>query len=247
MAQPAFTWWPWRLIAISVPLIALAGGFLAVNTPQTSMGVMTREQKIILIVLTLYGTGNAMLMGWAIGDFGRTLLAVFATAGASILAVNWLGHGVIGLGPFMVVAAWAGCLALEFKVRSIFEAAFTALWSFILGAAAGLILVAILWVILAFIFSITNSHQIRLIGESIAWALSASVANAIFIGRLFRAAFRVSATEPVANEDLREKKAEESAEQTQRRMSKLKSIKARLHEESAEGEEQGTAANRESK
>ena len=84
MPQPQFTWWPWKLLALAVPVMASIGlGMALAQAPDD----VWKEQLVFWGVLS---AGNGYLMAIANGDFGRSALAV----------------------PIGVLTSYLGCLLL---------------------------------------------------------------------------------------------------------------------------------------
>jgi hypothetical protein len=68
-----FTWWPWKMLTIAIPLFAIGAALL---------GLRERHHDVEpnFIFFTILAAGNGFLLGSAIGDLRRTLIAVFMGA-----------------------------------------------------------------------------------------------------------------------------------------------------------------------
>jgi len=69
LSQPEYTWWPWRFLALSVPVLALGGAALAAyeNHP---------KDEVLAIFFSVVAAANGYLFAMAIGDFGRSIAAI---------------------------------------------------------------------------------------------------------------------------------------------------------------------------
>ncbi|MCW8133702.1 MAG: hypothetical protein KIS92_25375, partial [Planctomycetota bacterium] len=77
--QPAYAFWPWQVLAAAVPLASVLGS-VAVVYSETGVRDWQTHELAILTSFTIYGAGNGFLLGAAIGDFGRSMLAMIAGA-----------------------------------------------------------------------------------------------------------------------------------------------------------------------
>jgi hypothetical protein len=85
MSQPTFTLWPWKILSMLVPAMALVAAGLAekYNAP--------REDSFA-IFFSVIAAGNAYLFAMAIGDFGRSVIAIPVGAVAGWVAVVIFSH-----------------------------------------------------------------------------------------------------------------------------------------------------------
>jgi len=81
MPAPAFSWWPYRTMALLIPLVALGSGELIAFAGVRSMTNLYPIQ----IILSVFGAGTGYLLGLMRGDFGRTILAMLAGAVAGFV------------------------------------------------------------------------------------------------------------------------------------------------------------------
>lgn len=118
MSQPAYTWWPWRLLALSVPVIALGGAVLA---DQEHRG----HEDTFAIFFSVIAAANGYLFAMAIGDFGRSIVAIPLGAFAGYAAVSMFSYpitNVIFISVLFLIALFSitarmmkvlpGCLAM---------------------------------------------------------------------------------------------------------------------------------------
>jgi hypothetical protein len=90
--HPEFTWWPYRTLAILIPLIAAGAASMAAELEHN----FTSEEytlRIITVFYAILGAGNAYLFAMAIGDFGKSVFAIPVGAFAGMLAVQILSYG----------------------------------------------------------------------------------------------------------------------------------------------------------
>lgn len=110
--RPEFSWWPYRTVALLVPLIALGASAAALGT-STKTGEML-ETEALTVFFALIGAGNAYLFAIAIGDLGKTVLTVPVGGFAGFLAVRLFGYPIateaylVLLGLFIFHALWTG-------------------------------------------------------------------------------------------------------------------------------------------
>jgi hypothetical protein len=195
MAQPRFTLWPWGVLSLAVPAAAAIAGF-----ELFASGVSTDQPPLelsCLVALTIFGAGEGFLLGIAIGDLGRSIVAMLVGAAAAFLSVKLLGGRAVVLGPVLIVAAVSGCLAAEWDIEDILGAIMMGLVSLVIGAVCGLpayILTFLLGVGL-FQGSIFGGHVADL-SQRLAILLGLMVANAFLVERLFRVAYRTEGPAP---------------------------------------------------
>ena len=189
MPRPRYTWWPWRTLALAVPVVSVGAAFFAILTEVKKPGSST-EQMALLAGLTIFGAGNRFLLGAAIGDFGRSILAMLAGATAAFLVAPYAdGLGILPALIF-ICAAISATLALDWTPRGILGAVWTGLAALLFGAVAGLFA--------SFVFPLILWVQVRAqVSESFRWwiafvclTLPLMVGNLFFIGKIFQASFR---------------------------------------------------------
>jgi len=96
MAQPAFSWWPFRILALAVPVIAAVSGAIAAENSNA------RDHEIFLIYFSVLGAGNGYVMSMAVGDFGRSVTAIPVGAASAWLAFSVLSYP-LGHFAFLVI------------------------------------------------------------------------------------------------------------------------------------------------
>jgi len=132
MKQPQFTFWPWKILSVCVPVMALVGAVLFRRDHSANMpfaryyyGV---EVESIAVFFSLLGAGNGYMMAVATGDLGRSVLSIpfGAISGYGIVLVlafwpaNLLYIGLLALLVFSMLVAdaesahggCAGCLIM---------------------------------------------------------------------------------------------------------------------------------------
>jgi len=114
--RPEFSWWPYRAVALSVPVLALGA---AVGSTFASNRVGDEQTlEVMTIFFAVLGAGNAYLFAIAIGDLGKTVLAVPAGGFAGFLAVQIFGHP-----PATVIyLVLLGILTIHAMLNGIFRA-----------------------------------------------------------------------------------------------------------------------------
>jgi len=80
MQEPRFSFFPWKMLAFTMPVIAAGSAMLAFRQGK-------RQFEVISIFLAVLGAGNGYLLASAIGDLGRSLIAMIVGAAAGFLAV----------------------------------------------------------------------------------------------------------------------------------------------------------------
>jgi hypothetical protein len=134
MKQPEFTFWPWKLMALAAPTMAIVASLLATRDSEPS----TRD--VLTVFFGVLAAGNAYVFAVATGDFGRSVLAIPIGALAGFVAVRIFSRPVTDalylaflLGYAMVSlrksprGALAGCalMAILFSLF-VFSASFAA-------------------------------------------------------------------------------------------------------------------------
>lgn len=80
MSQPAYTWWPWRFLALSAPILALGGAALAASEHRP-------RAEVLAVFFSVLAAANGYLFAMAVGDFGRSITAIPIGAAAGYAAV----------------------------------------------------------------------------------------------------------------------------------------------------------------
>jgi len=118
MSQPTFTLWPWKILSMLVPVMALVAAGVAEKYEAP-------KEDSFAIFFSVIAAGNAYLFAMAIGDFGRSVVAIPIGAVAGWIAVLVFSYGppsILFIALMAVVmllsvvsrsaAAGHGCLAL---------------------------------------------------------------------------------------------------------------------------------------
>ncbi|MBI3832645.1 MAG: hypothetical protein HY291_24195 [Planctomycetes bacterium] len=188
--QPVYAWWPWRAVALAVPVAAALSGYAVVAT-ESQVPDLSRAQLVALTSFTVYGAGNGFLLGAAIGDFGRSILAMVMGALAALLLLPlYDGVGLV-LGPPFITLVMMATLALHWNMSGIMDAVWTGFGSLFLAALAG----ALALVVSALGVLIVEGLFRFKAGPVLAMVIALMVANAVFIGRIFRASYRVQGSD----------------------------------------------------
>lgn len=103
MKQPEFKFWPWGVLALIVPIVALVAAVFFRQTRQAA------ELEVLCVFLSLLGAGNAYVLAIATGSFARTIIAIPVGAAAGYLAPLMLASPwVMGVYLLLVMAALIG-------------------------------------------------------------------------------------------------------------------------------------------
>lgn len=183
MAQPNFTWWPWRILALSVPWVAFAGALAAWQQEEFARRI-ERDEQTLRVLLALYAGGNGLLLGAAIGDLGRSLLAMFVGTAMALLLGPLCTPEWFWVCVPLVIGSFTGCLALEADLDGIVGAMLAGIVDFAVGLGLALPV---------FIVVLVAGEAIGVRGDGVlpAMVVSSGIANVIFVGRMFRRAHRV--------------------------------------------------------
>lgn len=142
----------------------------------------------MLTAFTVFGAGNGFLLGVAIGDFGRSMLAMIAGAFIALVLVPLYDGPGLFLAPPAMVCAMMVTLALEWTWSGMWNAVWTGIVSLFLACIAGGFALGMLLIVGALFAALDYKHEsvmLALLG------LGLGIGNAVFIGRVFRAAYRV--------------------------------------------------------
>ncbi|MCW8133700.1 MAG: hypothetical protein KIS92_25365 [Planctomycetota bacterium] len=117
--HPAYAWWPWRALAVAVPLLAClaAAGILGAGARMANQG-LGAEETAALVWLTVYTAGNALIVGMSSGHLGKSLFAMLAGAFVSYVAVLWFGAWAILAGHALTLPVVFACLDRDATVRT---------------------------------------------------------------------------------------------------------------------------------
>jgi hypothetical protein len=185
-SQPVYAWWPWRSVAMAVPVAAVLSGYAVIAT-ESQVPNLSTPQLVALTSFTVYGAGNGFLLGAAIGDFGRSILAMIMGAFAALILLPLYDGAGLVLGPPFITLVMMATLALHWNINGIMDAVWTGFGSLFLAAIAG----ALTLVVAAlFVLILEGLFRFRA-GPVFAMVVALMVANSVFIGRIFRASYRV--------------------------------------------------------
>lgn len=113
--HPQFTWWPYRTLALAIPLLAFGAAVgAAVNTTKQGNDQIL---EILIVFFAVMGAGTAYLFAMAIGDLGKSVLAVPAGSIAGFVAVHIFSHPVVSL-IYLVVL---GFLTIHAMLNGIYR------------------------------------------------------------------------------------------------------------------------------
>lgn len=192
-SQPVFTWWPWRALALAVPLVAVLGGYAAQASESAPPG-WDKMKVTLLTAYTIYGAGTGFLLGAAIGDFGRSMLAMIAGAFTALaLSPLYDGPGLF-LAPLAMICVMMATLALEWTWRGVWNAVWTGFVALFMACLAGGLALGVLLIVGALFAALNYNHEGIILGLI---SLGLGVGNAVFVGNVFRAAYRVQSSGPV--------------------------------------------------
>jgi len=111
--QPKFTFWPWGTLAAAVPIMAFGCSVIAAS----QKGVNPEESLIVFF--SVLAAGNGYLFAMAVGDFGRSIVAMPAGAIAGFIAVKIFAFPILTmlfLFPLIVIALFS--LTLQQRIVS---------------------------------------------------------------------------------------------------------------------------------
>lgn len=183
MVQPDYTWWPWQFLAAAVGLGAMLVGALVINGPDG-------EKTAMSVTLAVFAGGNAVILGAAMGDLGRTVVALLvALAAASVACL--MSPGWILLAPFVIVPATTSALSSERTASGFISSAILGFIATLRGTILGAFTALLFMVPTVFLF---RNRSDALVGGifAVAAITAVVVGNVFLIWGLFDAATRVS-------------------------------------------------------
>ncbi len=200
--NPAFHTWPWRCSAAAIPLLAYLSAFGPGKALFPESGTRIPLEQSTLIFLTLFGTGNAMLVGMSIGDLGRTIAGMLVASVAAMLCAPFLDH-VLALivGPVIMTVAWSACMATEPTALCIFGTMAT-VWAahctgLLIGALVSLIIGAVVFGLGLLIQKGASILMVTSYQGHLAVPILLLAGNLVFAGILFRLILRVQNPHPL--------------------------------------------------
>ncbi|MCY3022741.1 MAG: hypothetical protein NTW87_27500 [Planctomycetota bacterium] len=111
MKQPEFTLWPWKVSALAVPAMALVAVLLALSQSAD-------KREAMVVFFGVLAAGNAYLFAMAVGDFGRSVIAIPVGAVAGVVAVEVFKHQEANV----VYLLFLGILVITGMVRGFVRA-----------------------------------------------------------------------------------------------------------------------------
>jgi hypothetical protein len=183
MDQPQYTWWPWRVLAAAVGLVAYFASDAMCAAGALSGDVWDAEQALRAVSLTVFAGGNALVLGMAIGDLGRSLLVLIVAVGVALF-FSFLPSKMGFIAPFAIMPFVTAALSANRSLRGFLRTAVLGLGATLLG---GVIFLQA-WCVLGFVAS-----WICRTDTAMAFSLPIAVAcgNTFLVGLLFGAAHRV--------------------------------------------------------
>jgi hypothetical protein len=100
MKQPAFTLWPWKALALTVPVMAFVAALFSTEHSRNAKDVLT-------VFFGVLAAGNAYVFAMAVGDFGRSVVAIPAGALAGFLAVRIFAYPIVNLVFLLFIIIYA--------------------------------------------------------------------------------------------------------------------------------------------
>ena len=197
MARPRYTWWPWRTLALAVPVVSFGAAVFA-SLAGVEASERSTEKLTLLVGLTIFGAGNGFLLGAAIGDFGRSILAMIAGAAAALLAAPYaVGLGIL-LALLFVCAVITGTLALEWTLRGILEAVWSGLAGLLYGAVVGILASVVITYPLWLWWGPNTNASLRITILVLGIICPLMIGNLVFIGRIFSSSYRTESMEELS-------------------------------------------------
>jgi len=180
MAQPSFAWWPWRTLSAAVGLLA---SLLTIAGVAFWFEDVESERAVVSASLAIFAGGNALILGSAMGDFGRTVQALMVSIGVTTV-FTLVALEFSCFAPFVLMAAMAASLAMD---RSLMGFAVSA----VLGVGASLIgfmMLGFTWILLGLLVALFTPREEIVIAMG---PVACAVGNVFTVGFLFNAAHRV--------------------------------------------------------
>jgi len=175
MLQPTFKFWPWGALSIAAPAVAaLAAG--AQLMKDAAHGPLSDEDtwRAAAVFFGIIGAANGYLIAIAIGDLGRSALAIPLGAIAGALSISLLKSPYVASAVTLYFGVFMYCAAMEGQ-------------QMILGCFTAFLLSVLLMLIVASSF---NNESSRLIHLLLCYPLVCSlVAASMPLERSFRGAY----------------------------------------------------------
>jgi hypothetical protein len=107
MQQPKFTRWPWGVLALTTPALAAGAALAHLLNDSASQHLPTEERIWIAgtVFFGVLGAANGYLIGIAIGDLGRSALALPLGAAIALGATYGLHFQVVAVAVIILFAA----------------------------------------------------------------------------------------------------------------------------------------------
>jgi hypothetical protein len=190
MNKPKFAWWPFRSLALAVPVLAASLTFGCCASQNAPLHAMP-------LFFCLLGAGNGYLIGIALGDLGRSMIAIplGALAGyflSFVLVADfspeyfWFWVLCIVLYP-LLLASITAAMPLRLSAFDVYSAACAGFYSGLQGLFAGLALATALYSALVFLTRPLTTFQF-----AASLAVGIAVTNVCAVGKLLRLGHRAS-------------------------------------------------------
>lgn len=187
--QPVFALWPWKVLAAAVPAASVLGA-ASVFLSEARVNNWDTQTLAVLTAYTLYGASNGFLLGAAIGDFGRSILAMMAGAFTALALSPCYTSPLLLLGVPAITLVMVATLALKWNLKGILDAMSTGVYALFVAAVLSGTILCLLMAVAGLLYALTNSS----VWFVLAGVMGLMVANVIFLGRIFLASYRVRST-----------------------------------------------------
>jgi hypothetical protein len=158
------------------------------------------EKNALMVWLSIFAGGNALILGSAIGDFGRTvqalLISITVVSAFSFLPIE---YGL--LAPFAIVPAITASLSMDRSFLGFTGAAYLGVKAVLRGFGVWIlayIVAAIALALFLYVFGLLRRAEALATHLAIVIVMGflTAIANADMIGYLFNSAHRVRADSP---------------------------------------------------
>jgi hypothetical protein len=179
LLHPQFSLWPWGLAAALVGEVSFVAAMMA-RVYGVDGGVPAERE--MLAGLTIFGAGNGFLIGVAIGDFGRMMLATWVGAFLAWAVAMAAGEQALWCGPVIVIPTLTTLLAEERSGKGLLSGFLGGLKAVILaalvaGVAAGV--AKLVGMLIGLLLGIKD------VGSEVSTAVGLGLGNLVLIGVLF--------------------------------------------------------------
>lgn len=182
LLHPQFSLWPWGLAAALVGEVSFVAAMMVRVYGERDVSGNLAETEV-LAGLTVFGAGNGLLIGLAIGDFGRTMLATWAGALLAWAVAMAAGERALWCGPLVVIPALTTLLAGERNVKGLLSGFLSGLKAVIFAALVAGIAAGVAQLVCKIIGGVLMGIQD--LGNEAATAVGLGLGNLVLIGLLF--------------------------------------------------------------